>query len=295
MKRIDNGSVHLLLTVSMDGVDMPLMKLVNFLRLVGVILCIGVTIQVSAAEVPLPRPGTHLDGMAPAPITVVDPIRSTPLKPVEVTYTGYPALPLLDVWLGEGWRRPDAVIGFEARDGYLSMIPAARLLRYPAYLVYARADGDDFSVETPPLNHRVSLGPWYLVWDNLLHSELQADGATYWPYQVTKVTIMDASRLSRLYPSMLPERYRPGAALTEKYCLSCHQVNGVGGTRMPLDLGQWAAGQSFARFATWVLDPSGKNPLTAMPALAAERPAADRQMMARQIYGYLRAVGALGK
>lgn len=32
-----------------------------------------------------------------------------------------------------------------------------------------------------------------------------------------------------------------------------------------------------------------------MPALAAERPAAERQVMARQIYGYLRAVGALDK
>jgi hypothetical protein len=69
----------------------------------------------------------------------------------------------------------------------------------------------------------------------------------------------------------------------------------VGGTKMPIDLGQWAASQSFARFATWVLDPSGKNPMTAMPPLAPEKPAAERQMMARQIYGYLRAVGALGK
>ena len=43
------------------------------------------------------------------------------------------------------------------------------------------------------------------------------------------------------------------------------------------------------------LDPSGKNPLTAMPPLAPERPASERQLMARQIYGYLRAVGALGK
>jgi hypothetical protein len=32
-----------------------------------------------------------------------------------------------------------------------------------------------------------------------------------------------------------------------------------------------------------------------MPALASERPASERQLMARQIYGYLRAVGALGK
>jgi Cytochrome C oxidase, cbb3-type, subunit III len=247
------------------------------------------------AEFVLPKPAAHLDGIASAPVTVVEPHLSTPLKPVQVTYTGYPALPLLDHWLGSGWRRPDAVIGFEAEDGYLSMVPSVHLLRYPAYLVYARADGDDFSVELPPLKHREGLGPWYLVWDNLVYSELQADGSTYWPYQIKRISVIDPDRLARLYPPMLPERYRDGAALTEKYCLSCHQVNGVGGKKLPIDLGQWAATQSFARFATWVLDPSGKNPLTAMPALAPEKPAAERQMMARQIYGYLRAVGALGK
>lgn len=255
----------------------------------------GACVVCAAAEKTLPKPGHVIDGLTPAPVTVVEPHRSTPLKPVEATYTGYPVVPLLDGWLGEGWRRPNAMIGFEASDGYLSMIPAARLLRYPAYLVYARSDGDDFSVETPPLNRRVNLGPWYLVWDNLLHSELQRDGATYWPYQVVKISVIDVASLAKLYPPMLPERYRSGAELTEKYCLSCHQVNGVGGRKLPIDLGQWAVNQSFARFATWVLDPSGKNPMTTMPALAAERPAAERQVMARQIYGYLRAVGALDK
>ena len=271
------------------------MQRITQLRRMLLALAALFTIAASASEVSLPKPGHALDGLTPGPVTVVEPHRSTPLKPVEVTYTGYPALPLLDGWLGAGWHRPDAMIGFEARDGYLSMIPAARLLRYPAYLVFARTDGDDFSVETPPLNQRVPLGPWYLVWDNLQHAELQRDGATYWPYQVEKIRVIDANQLSKLYPPMLPERYRRGAELTEKYCLSCHQVNGVGGRKLPIDLGLWSANQSFARFATWVLDPSGKNPLTKMPALAVERPAAERQMMARQIYGYLRAVGALGK
>lgn len=247
------------------------------------------------AAVSLPAPHSVWLGMHDAPITVIEPLRSTSLKPVEVTYKGFPAVPVLDALLGMQWRSADALVGFEAKDGYLSMIPAAQLLRYPAYLVYARADGDDFSVETPPLNNRVKLGPWYLIWDNVLHPSLQADGATYWPYQVEKIGLVSAPSKAKLFPAMMPERYRDGAVLTEKYCLSCHQVNGVGGRILPIDLGQWAAKQSFARFATWVLDPSGKNPLTAMPPLATERPAAERQMMARQIYGYLRAMGALGK
>lgn len=251
--------------------------------------------QTLAGDVQLPAPTIHLDGLTAAPISVIEPHESSALKPVEVTYQGFPVVPLLDQWLGQHWRAADALVTFEAKDGYLSIIPAQRLRQYPAYLVYANAQGADFSVETPPLGHRVPLGPWYLVWDNVLHPELRADGATYWPYQVTRVGVLDSARLGRLMPSMLPARYQEGAQLTLKYCLACHQVNGVGGSRMPIDLGQWAAGQSFAQMATWVLDPSGKNPLTSMPALAPERPAAERQRMARQIYGYLRAVGALGK
>lgn len=263
--------------------------------LVGLlVMTAGVTSAAPPAAL-LPNPAATLFGLHEAPISVIEPHRSTPMKPVEVTYTGYPVVPVLDLLLGKEWRTPGSLLGFEAADGYLSMIPSERILQYPAYLVYGRADGDDFSVETPPLNNLVTLGPWYLIWDNLLHASLQADGATYWPYQVTKVGLIDAPSKAKLFPPMLPEQYRGGATLTEKYCLSCHQVNGVGGHKLPIDLGQWAASQSFARFATLVLDPSGKNPLTAMPALAPERPASERQLMARQIYGYLRAIGALGK
>lgn len=263
--------------------------------LVSLMACVAGLAAAVEPDAVLPHPSATLFGLHEAPITVVEPHQSTALKPVEVTYKGYPVVPVLDTLLGTAWRTPGSLLGFEAADGYLSIIPADRLLQYPAYLVYARADGDDFSVESPPLNHRVTLAPWYLVWDNLMHPSLQADGATYWPYQVTKVGLIDAPSKTKLFPPMLPERYRQGAELTEKYCLACHQVNGVGGRKLPIDLGQWAANQSFASFATWVLDPSGKNPLTSMPALAQERPANERQRMARQIYGYLRAVGALGK
>lgn len=267
----------------------------SLFRLLLLPLCALWAVRVLAGDPLLPPPGAHLGALTSAPITVIEPHESKPFKPVEVTYQGYPAAPVLDQLLGPAWRAPESWVAFEAKDGYLSMIPSARLLQYPAYLVYANAQGGDFSIETPPLNQRISLGPWYLVWDNILRPDLQADGATYWPYQVTRVGLVDSSRLARLMPAILPERYKEGAQLTLKYCLACHQVNGVGGSKMPIDLGQWAAGQSFARMATWVLDPSDKNPLTTMPPLAPERPAAERQRMARKIYGYLRAVGALGK
>lgn len=267
-----------------------------YMRLItlGLVLLLGMRHAV-AGDMALPAPSAHLDGLTPITLTVIEPHESQSFKPVETSYQGYPVSPLLDQLLGPSWRSPAALVGFEAKDGFFSMIPGQLLLQYLAYLVFAKARGGDFVIEVPPLNERVSLAPWYLVWDNVLHPELQADGATYWPYQVTRVGLIDQDLQTKLFPPMLPERYKEGAQLTLKYCLSCHQVNGVGGRKLPIDLAQWARGQSYARFATWVLDPSGKNPLTTMPALANERPAAERQLMARQIYGYLRALGALGK
>ena len=259
------------------------------------VLCLGVFAgRAFALDVALPTPGDHVGGLAPGVITVIDPNVSRPLKPVELSYRGYPVAPLLDQRLGTSWRAAGTLVTFESQDGYLSLVPSERLLRYPAFLVYENASGADFGVEVPPLDHRVPLGPWYLVWDNLLYPQLRTDTASYWPYQVNRVGVMDSARLQALYPPMLPEQYRDGALLAREYCLACHRVNGVGGRKMPIDLAQWVTGQSYARFASWVLDPSGKNPLTTMPALAESRPAAERQRMARQIYGYLRALGALG-
>ena len=62
----------------------------------------GTCVVCTAAEKSLPKPGHVIDGLTPAPATVVEPHRSTPLKPVDVSYTGYPVVPLLDGWLGEG-------------------------------------------------------------------------------------------------------------------------------------------------------------------------------------------------
>lgn len=263
--------------------------------LAGFLMHAAASVYAANLSINLPIPGASVFNMHEAPISVIEPHRSTPLKPVNATYLGYPVIPVLDQLFGDKWRQADALIGFESKDGYLSMIPATQLLSYPAFLVYARADGDDFSVETHPLNDRVDLGPWYLVWDNLLNPRLLSDGATYWPYQVEKIGLIDASSKAKLFPKMMPEQYKEGEQYTEKYCLSCHQLNGVGGHKVPIDLGAWVANQSFARFATWVLDPSGKNPMTQMPSLAPERPASERQLIARQIYGYLRAMGALNK
>ena len=53
-----------------------------------------------AGDVLLPAPSAHLDGLTLVTITVIEPSQSQSLKPVEVTYKGYPAATILDQLLG---------------------------------------------------------------------------------------------------------------------------------------------------------------------------------------------------
>lgn len=80
-------------------------------------------------------------------------------------------------------------VEFVAADGYRSAVPVVHLERYPAWLVYARADGGNFVTDNAFQGRKaVDLGPWYLVWDNLGSPELLTLGDHYWPYQVVEVS-----------------------------------------------------------------------------------------------------------
>jgi len=111
------------------------------------------------------------------------------LAPV-LAYYGFPANEVLDALLGAAWRESGREVEFVAADGYRSVIPSAHFARYRAWLVYAPADGAAFVTDNVFKNRReVSLGPWYLVWDNLAAPQLMAFGDHYWPYQVVAVAI----------------------------------------------------------------------------------------------------------
>jgi hypothetical protein len=154
---------------------------------------------------------------------------------VFVQYRGWPAEQILDRWLGPAWRAPGAVVEFRALDGYVSHIPAERFEKYRAYLVFERP-GSPFSVDNRIQNEKnISLGPYYLVWDNLKDSELRAEGATYWPYQVIRISLAPARR-DALLPAGMAARNGDAANAAQKYCLSGHQINGYGGDKWPTNV-----------------------------------------------------------
>ncbi|MCX8520311.1 MAG: DUF4440 domain-containing protein [Rhodoferax sp.] len=224
-------------------------------------------------------------------IRVVEPHLSTPQKPMRVTYLGWPANQVLDVLLGADWRKPGAEVEFRARDGYVSRVPVERFAEHGAWLVFERVGHPAFTVDNLAQNqNNIPLGPYYLVWDNRRKPALIAEGGSYWPYQIQEVVLSRTRQYALLPDSMPPGDWSQAAALTQKHCLACHQINGYGGNKWPGDLAEQVRTRNRPDFVQWVLNPAALQPGSTMPGLPAAYPQAERRAWAAQIHAYLNAV-----
>jgi hypothetical protein len=242
-----------------------------------------------AVAAPMPSPDVLRValGMAPARVDVYEPHLSTPERPVVVTYLGYPVTAVLKAVLGQAWTaQAHDDLEFRAADGYVSRISRARLARYRAWIVVARADGLPFSVTNLSQQEgNVPLGPFYLVWDNRTHRELLAEEGTHWPYQVVDVSLVPSAD-QVLVPGAMKSRYGDIAAKAQDMCLTCHQVNGFGGTKYPINLADRAKQMTASAFVAWVLDPRALKPATTMSAITRLIPESERRSLAQQLYDY---------
>jgi mono/diheme cytochrome c family protein len=246
----------------------------------------------AAGAVPVPDlPAmTKAMGVPATTMTVVEPHLSTRERPVQVRYRGWPAAAVLDKLLGPPWRATGVEVEFRALDGYVSRIPNQRFLRYGAWLVYERTGHTAFVLDNRQQNEKnVQLGPYYLVWDNIGHSELLPEGASYWPYQVAEIQVSQA-RMKALLPSGIAPGFEASAALAQQYCLSCHRINGYGGDKAPGNLAQTARAMPGREFLRWVLQPNQLKPGTTMPGLPDSMAEADRHAVAQRLMDYLVAV-----
>jgi mono/diheme cytochrome c family protein len=223
-------------------------------------------------------------------IEVVEPHETTQHQKTRVKYLGWPVEVVLDHLFGADWRKAGLDVEFRALDGYVSRIPVERFDEYPAYLVFDSLDRSGFAIDNPMQNEKdVPLGPYYLVWDNIRHPDLLADGGTYWPYQVSEVLVSEA-RLESLLPGKMREQYAKEAAVAQKYCLSCHVINGYGGEKWPIDLVEHVKDMKAEDFKRWVLTPNTVKPGTTMPALPEQMSEYEREALAQRIFDYLSAL-----
>lgn len=230
----------------------------------------------TGAVIPEPETLHKMIGEAPVPITVLEPhLADVNISPA-VTYRGYPIRKVFQSIFGNSWRNASS-IEFRALDGYVSRIPIARFQQYQALLAFEKADGGKF--EVPNLaQHKstVSLGPYYLAWNNVRQPNLIKDGATYWPYQAVEISLINGQVTGSSDQQSL-----------EKYCLSCHKFNNIGGDKAMRDLAQSARTMGEETFLTWVLNPEVIAPDTAMPPLPRTLPEEKRRAIALRLFGIL--------
>lgn len=262
------------------------MKMIALFLSLGMSLCL-------AAPLPPPAELQQLLKTPPQVITVIEPHLSVAgAPPVQRAYLGYPAAQVLRQLLGADWQQAQQEIEFRALDGFVARIPAERFAKYRAHLVFARADRRaPFSVDNKAQGEKdVALGPYYLVWDNLAAPELLADGGAQWPYQVAQISLRPVGSAALLPAGMSVEKWGEHAALAQKFCLSCHQINGFGGDKMPLNLAVRAKLLDERTWRQWLLNPQAVKPGTAMPALPDSMPLPEREAIAAKLHAYLTAL-----
>jgi cytochrome c2 len=230
----------------------------------------------------------QLEKLTPAQtVTIFEPNESENIR-----YKGFPVNNLLTGIYGDKWKETEEIL-FTCRDGYQKSIPSTEFEEYPSYLVYTNPDKSEFTLINKPQNNQlVDLGPFYLVWDNISHPELQDEGASNWPYQVTTIDLIN---FRDRFPNMAPPKNSPmnvknGFLAFRQYCMACHTINGEGGEKSvelnyPVSVTEYFKESWLIK---WIDNPTSVRFNTTMPALNPKLK--DRETAIRDIIAYLKAM-----
>ena len=221
-------------------------------------------------------------------ITVKEPHMKCGRDGCTVTYVGIPLEKLMQHYFPDTWKGFNGVIHFSARDGYLAAVDTNKVRDHDAYLTFSRADGKPFIIDNVRQNEQnVPLGPFYLVWGNLKDPELQKQGAYGWPYQVVEMELLPSTVYDRLLPADASPAVREGFEDWKTYCMACHQIDGIGGMKNPVDLRYLLRGKSREVLRAWISCPDSLRPGTTMPPLNVNLDSRERRQVTERILDYL--------
>lgn len=225
--------------------------------------------------------------IGPATVRVFEPYEGR-----EVGFVALPFAAVLDHVYGKAWRDEEELL-FTCSDGYQPTVPVQRVLDHRAWIAFER-EGQDFTILKQESGERktVSLGPFYLVWENLEDARVRQEADYGWPYQLVGV---DLIRTRDRFPGMQPPaQASPGAKAGFQafriHCSKCHKVNGEGGAIGPELVGGASplAYRDRAYLRQWIEAPAKIRPNSRMPALNPLLP--DRARVVDEILSYLDAM-----
>ncbi len=224
-------------------------------------------------------------------IKVVELHESDEKKSNTVTYRGIPLNVLLQYLYPQQWNTFEGEIYLYALDGYFSIVDAEKARQGDAYMTFARADGQPFTIDNSNQQERgVPLAPFYLVWDNLKKPELLTSNAYAWPYQVFSIELVSDSMLKSLLPQGASAEVEAGFDGYKNNCLSCHKIDGFGGNKFGMDIRQSIKGRSREELYEWIDRPSTINKFTTMPPLDPGVTGETRKQLINRIIDYLQAI-----
>lgn len=106
----------------------------------------------------------------------------------QVTYVGFLLNKVLDAVYGEGWRKTKK-IKFTCLDGYSPQLDHTLFFKHEAYLTYAKAGSEQFSLKKNNEGGKiVDMSPYYLTWDARKSSVL--NNVNNRPYQLSAIDVL---------------------------------------------------------------------------------------------------------
>ncbi|MCG9790918.1 c-type cytochrome [Flavobacterium algicola] len=122
-------------------------------------------------------------------------------------------------------------IVFECKDGYKPEMPLQLFLTAQPFIAYEDLDATEGAKwETIIKNgNKMDAAPFYLVYPNASPK----DSRYKWPYNLIGIKLEPLSSLDNvLYPKD-DQKSIVGYKLFQKYCITCHAINDIGGTMGP--------------------------------------------------------------
>jgi mono/diheme cytochrome c family protein len=206
-------------------------------------------------------------------------------------YRVLPARAVFDEVFGKDWEKAQEIV-FTAIDGFQPSVPVKRFLHHDGYFAFANGDGGPFRLINKLQNDEaVTLGPLYLVWDNIGSKDLLETWVSDMPYQIKTIDLkMKGAFLNMAPPSGSSEQVQRGFEHFRTQCAACHTINGDGGGKAP-ELNYPESVVEYIKpeyLKRWILAPQTIRYNTRMPALAEE--ISNREKVAAEIIAYLKAM-----
>lgn len=122
-------------------------------------------------------------------------------------------------------------IVFECSDGYKPEMPLELFLNANPYLAHQDVDAPKGTKWEPIIKdgNEMNAEPFYIVYTSVS----EKDTRYKWPYNLVKIYLEPLNKSTlELYP-LKNRKLETGYTLFKNQCLTCHSINGIGGTMGP--------------------------------------------------------------